>query len=109
MRSFCFHKDKNILLAAIFLLNIVQIQPLLAQEYIAPKETIQQAEDTIKPKQNFIKKVINYFSKANKPDDYRKFNFGLLPVPHYSSTEGLGLGLIATGTYSMDRTDSILP
>lgn len=109
MRSFCFHKDKNILLAAIFLLNIVQIQPLLAQEYIAPKETIQQAEDTIKPKQNFIKKVINYFSKANKPDDYRKFNFGLLPGPHYSSTEGLGLGLIATGTYSMDRTDSILP
>ena len=109
MKRFCFGEHKNKLLAVFFLLSTIYPVPLWAQEDIAPQDSLTQTTDTTKTKQNFIKKVINYFSKANKPDDYRKFNFGLLPGPHYSSTEGLGLGIIATGTYSMDRTDSILP
>lgn len=58
---------------------------------------------------SFVKKVIGYFANANKRSKDKKFDFGILPGPHYSSTSGLGLGVVATGTYSMDRADTLLP
>lgn len=61
------------------------------------------------PRKGFVKKVIDYFANANKRGADRKFDFGVLPGPHYSSTSGLGLGVVATGTYSMDRADTLLP
>ena len=41
--------------------------------------------------QGIIRRVCNYFLDANKTSN-RKFDFGVLPGPHYSSTVGLGLG-----------------
>ena len=60
--------------------------------------------DSVK-KKNIVTKVIDYFRDANKVKDYRKFDFGFIPGPHYSSTAGLGLGMVATGTYTMDKKD----
>ena len=60
-------------------------------------------------KKNFFTKVVDYFRNANQIKDYRKFDFGFLPGPHYSSTAGLGLGIVATGTYTMDKEDPELP
>lgn len=57
--------------------------------------------------QGIIRRVCNYFLDANKTSN-RKFDFGVLPGPHYSSTVGLGLGVVATGLYSLDRSDSTL-
>lgn len=57
--------------------------------------------------QGIIRRVCNYFLDANKTSN-RKFDFGALPGPHYSSTVGLGLGVVATGLYSLDRSDSTL-
>lgn len=54
-----------------------------------------------------VKRVVDYFFNADKHED-RKFDFGILPGPHYSSTVGLGLGVVATGLYSLDRSDSTL-
>lgn len=62
-----------------------------------------------KKKEGFVRKVINYFARANKPNPNKRVDFGVLPGPHYSSTAGLGLGIMASATYSMDRTDSLLP
>ena len=62
-----------------------------------------------KKKKNFVTKVIDYFRNANQVKDYRKFDFGFLPGPHYSSTAGFGLGMVATGTYTMDKEDPELP
>lgn len=54
-------------------------------------------------------KIVDYFRNANKPSADKKFDFGIIPGPHYSSTAGLGLGILATGTYSTDRNDPLLP
>ena len=62
-----------------------------------------------KKKKNFVKKIVDYFRNANQVKDYRKFDFGFLPGPHYSSTAGFGLGMVATGTYTMDKEDPELP
>ncbi len=55
------------------------------------------------------KKLVNYFKNSDKRDETKNFDFGFLPGPHYSSTVGLGLGLVATATYSADFADKSLP
>lgn len=67
-----------------------------------------QATDSVQKKLRFGKRLINFFFKANTPDPNKRVDFGFLPGPHYSSTQGLGLGIMATATYSMDRTDPTL-
>ena len=75
---------------------------------VADSGTTGVAQDTTK-KRNIFRKIIDYYANANKRTDYRKFNFGVIPGPHYSSTDGFGIGIIATGTYSMDKSDPTLP
>ncbi len=58
-------------------------------------------------RKNFVGRVMDYFLNADNHAG-RKFDFGILPGPHFSSTVGLGLGVVATGLYSMDRSDSTL-
>lgn len=54
------------------------------------------------------KKVIDYFRNSNKHKETKKIDFGFMPGPNYSSTTGLGLGLLGTATYSSDMQDSTL-
>lgn len=60
-------------------------------------------------KRTFFGKIINYFRNSDNANSNKRFDFGILPGPHYSSTAGLGLGVVATGLYSMDRSDPQLP
>ena len=64
--------------------------------------------DSLPKKRGLIKKVIDYFRDSNKPKPQNKVDFGVLPGPHYSSTTGLGLGIIGTATYTTDAADSTL-
>ncbi len=52
-------------------------------------------------------KIRDYFVNGNKPSG-KKFDLGVIPGPSYSSTKGLGIGIAATGLYSMDRADTTL-
>lgn len=56
-----------------------------------------------------FKKIVNYFRDSNKQKPNKKIDFGFIPGPNYSSTTGLGLGLLGTATYSADRSDPTLP
>ena len=67
---------------------------------LAVNDSVQQ----IKSK-SLWKKLVNYFKNSDKRDETKNFDFGFLPGPHYSSTVGLGLGLVATATYSSDFAD----
>ena len=57
-------------------------------------------------KLNLFQKVMKYFNDSNEPRPDKKFDFGVIGGPHYSSTTKLGLGLVASGTYRM-RRDSL--
>lgn len=76
--------------------------------YAAPGDTVHASENRDGTK-GFARRVIRYFLQANNPDPKKKVDFGVIPGPHYSSTTGLGLGILGTATYSADRTDSLLP
>ena len=69
------------------------------------------ANDTITTKherKGLVKWVIGYLRDANKPKKNKRIDFGFIPGPNYSSTTGLGLGLLGTATYSTDPADSTL-
>ena len=57
-------------------------------------------------KLNLFQKVLKYFNESNEPRPDKKFDFGIIGGPHYSSTTKLGLGIVASGTYRM-RHDSL--
>ena len=51
---------------------------------------------------------MRYFAESDKPKANKKIDFGIIGGPHYDTDTGLGLGLVASATYSADRTDSLL-
>ena len=65
--------------------------------------------DSVFEKRGFFRKIADYFSRSNKYDPSKKMDFGIIGGPHYNSTTGLGLGIVASGLYSLDKTDSLLP
>jgi hypothetical protein len=69
----------------------------------------EQHMDSVKRKKGLLAKLSEYISNSNNPRPDKKFDFGLLAGPHYSSDKKLGLGLVATGLYRTDRSDTLLP
>ncbi len=87
------------------------LSPLFAQEkneaLVQWGDSVRVSSDTLRPKRSVVGKVLDYFRNPGEDTD-KNFSFGVLPGPHYSSTVGFGLGVVATGLYSMDRSDSLL-
>lgn len=66
-----------------------------------PKETSQKSG-------NVFRWVARYLRNTNKPTD-KAFDFSVLLGPSYSASTSLGLGGTASGLYSWDRRDTLLP
>lgn len=60
------------------------------------------------PKRSFVRKVYDYFADSRTNTERKRVDFGVLPGPHFSSTAGLGLGVVATATYTTDMADTTL-
>lgn len=58
-------------------------------------------------RKGFFGRLIDYFGKANKPRDDGKIDISFLGGPHFSSDDGFGIGLVATGVYGHPMLDSI--
>lgn len=71
-------------------------------------DSVTMAADTVK-KQNFFKKVGAYFKRSNHFDPSKKIDFGVIGGPFYASATGVGIGLVASGLYRIDRNDVTLP
>ncbi len=74
-----------------------------------PSDSISLTKST---KQNFIQKIINYFTDANKEHPDKAFDISFIGGPHYSSESGFGIGLAGSGRYRAGRcwrTDTITP
>ena len=55
-------------------------------------------------------RVYRYFIESNEEKEEKRFDFSVIGGPHFSSDTKLGLGLVASGLYRIDRTDrSISP
>ena len=71
--------------------------------------TVADTVATREARRGVVQKVLDYFRKSNQPPEGKKVDFGFLPGPHYSSTAGLGLGILGTATYTTDMADKALP
>lgn len=84
------------------------LQPVSVNETVTATVSDSTSVDTAK-RRNFLGRVLDYFRNSNGTNQNKRFDFGILPGPHFSSTAGLGLGVVATGLYSMERGDTLLP
>ncbi|MBP3482408.1 MAG: BamA/TamA family outer membrane protein [Alistipes sp.] len=67
-------------------------------------------KDTLPPKRNFFKRVIDYFGQSAVDKTFeKKMDFTIIGGPSYSSEKSLCLGVLAAGLYRIDRRDSITP
>ena len=55
------------------------------------------------------KNVYRYFTEANQEKETKRFDFSVIGGPHFSSDTKLGLGLVASGLYRVDREHLTLP
>lgn len=65
--------------------------------------------DSTEKKRNIFQKIGDYFSDSNHFDPDKKIDFGIIGGPHYSSTTGFGIGVVASGLYRLDKSDETLP
>lgn len=102
---------KRLLLALAAAALIGAHGPARAQEATAADTTaaaMTVARDSAQKKKSLGKKLLDYFSNANKGKSDKKFDFSILGGPHFNTNTKLGLGLVAAGLYSTDRADTLL-
>ena len=68
-------------------------------------QSLAETDTIVTQKKNIFKRVIEYFDKSNETDPNKKFDFSVIGGPHYSSDSKLGLGLVASGLFRLDRSD----
>lgn len=65
------------------------------------------ADTVAKKRKGLINWVLDYLNNTNKNKNHRKFDFSVLPGPHYNSDKGFGIGVIGMGLYRHDRRDTL--
>ncbi len=65
--------------------------------------------DSAKVHRSLVDKIVDYFAHSNKSHPEKRFDISFLAGPHYSSEKKFGIGLVAAGRFSTDRTDPELP
>ncbi len=59
-------------------------------------------------KRNIFQRIYKYFEDSNEPKEHKKFDFSIIGGPHYSDDTKLGLGLVASGLFRLDKNDLTL-
>lgn len=65
--------------------------------------------DSIAIKRKFLQRVVHYFEESKKDKSQSKFDLSFIGGPSYSVDTKLGLGIIASGLYRIDKKDLSLP
>lgn len=61
-------------------------------------------QDTVK-KGNIFHRIYKYFQESNEPKQEKGFDFSIIGGPHFSNDVKLGLGMVASGLYRIDKND----
>lgn len=66
------------------------------------------APDTLPKKVTGWQKIKRFFTESNQPKyNHKKFDFSIIGGPFYSNDVKVGLGLVASGLYRVDRQDTL--
>ena len=126
---------KRAILVAAFILNVLNISAQEQRELVCDNDTIRYtytplaatvtdtiaatavsmvadslAVDTTAPKQrnSIFRRLIRYFEQANEDrTQEKKFDLTWVLGPSYSAVTKVSLGILASGLYRIDRTDTI--
>ncbi len=121
---------KRAILVAAFILNVLNISAQEQRELVRDNDTIRytytplaatvtdtiaatavsMAVDTTAPKQrnSIFRRLIRYFEQANEDrTQEKKFDLTWVLGPSYSAVTKVSLGILASGLYRIDRTDTI--
>ncbi len=82
--------------------------PLSARDSMAVAD-LYAAPAATPPHKTGWQKFKDYFTESNKPKENKAFDFSVIGGPHYSSDTNLGLGVVASGLYRMNRHDTLMP
>lgn len=101
------------LLLLSFGVSTIKAQTIDSLAVSVQKETAspQFATDSVsETKKNLFQKIKSYFDESNVEKEEKSFDVSFIGGPHYSSDTKLGLGVIASGLYRLDKEDkSISP
>ena len=64
---------------------------------------VQSATDSI-IKNNLFQRIYRYFQQSNEVRNDKKIDLSIIGGPHFSKDTKLGLGIVASGLYRLDRT-----
>ncbi len=64
--------------------------------------------DTAAAKRSGWERFKRFFTESNQEKRDKKFDFSIIGGPFYSNDTKVGLGLVASGLYRMDRRDTLL-
>ena len=64
---------------------------------------VQSATDSI-IKNNLFQRIYRYYQQSNEVRNDKKIDFSIIGGPHFSKDTKLGLGIVASGLYRLDRT-----
>ena len=59
-------------------------------------------------KNNLFQRIYRYFQQSNEVRNDKKIDFSIIGGPHFSKDTKLGLGIVASGLYRLDRRDTTL-
>ena len=60
------------------------------------------------PKDNWLRRIVAYFERSNEDRTFeKKIDVTFAGGPSYSKNTSFGIGLLASGLYRTDRTDSV--
>lgn len=80
---------------------------IVMESIVSDTAAVAQSTEPAK-KKGLIARFIEYLGESNKPKSDKALDFSIIGGPHYSSDRGFGIGLVAAGLYSTDRSDSLL-
>lgn len=79
-----------------------------ADTLAAATDSLTVAADTVPAKLTGWQRFIRFFTESNKEKKEKKFDFSIIGGPFYSNDVKVGLGLVASGLYRIDRSDTLL-
>lgn len=97
---------KYLLINTLFIFLAFSTISIAQEKKSLPSE--QTKSDSIIQSQKFFDRIVSYFEEAKKDKSQSKFDLSFIGGPSYSVDTKLGVGIVASGLYRLDKEDMSL-